>query len=197
MDEEHALSAQSPYAASKIGADQVALSFHRSFGTPVVVVRPFNTYGPRQSARAVVPTIITQIVSGESKLKLGSLQPTRDLSYVDDTVRGIVSALRSDECVGEVVNLGTGFEISVGELALLVAELMGVEIKLSTEKKRVRPARSEVDRLCCDNRKAERCLGWKPEFQGRDGLERGLHATVLWFSNPENLRLYKVGMYNL
>jgi NAD dependent epimerase/dehydratase len=199
ITEEHPLQGQSPYAATKIGADQLALSFHRSFGTPVTVVRPFNTYGPRQSARAVIPTIITQLAAGHRTLRLGALRPTRDFSFVADTVAGFIKAAQADTAVGEVTNLGSGFEISVGDTARLIMEVMGGEATRATieeEAQRLRPEGSEVERLVADNRKA-RALGWEPRYAGEGGLRRGLAETVAWFTQPQNLARYKADLYNL
>jgi dTDP-glucose 4,6-dehydratase len=197
IDEDHRLNAQSPYAASKIAADQIALSFHRSFGLPVMVLRPFNTYGPRQSARAVVPTIITQIANGERAVRLGALHPTRDLSYVDDTVSGFLAAARADigKTAGRVINVGSSFEVSIGDLAALIADRMGAKVAIETEQARVRPAASEVDRLLCDNRLAADLLGWQPQYQGIEGLRRGLDRTIVWFRNSQNLAFYRSGHY--
>jgi len=197
ITEEHPLQGQSPYAASKIGADQMALSFYRSFDTPVAVIRPFNTYGPRQSTRAVIPTIITQIASGKRTLKLGNLHPTRDFSFVGDTVRGFMAVAESDEAVGEVVNVGSGFEISIGDLVDLIAEAMDVSVTVETDKERTRPEKSEVDRLYADISKAEKLLGWTPEHGGRDGFEEGLRKTAAWFSKKKNLQHYKAGAYTV
>jgi len=172
MDEEHPLQGQSPYSASKIGADKLAESYHRSFGLPVVTVRPFNTYGPRQSARAVIPTILTQLLAGRPALRLGSLTPVRDFTYVDDTVDGFLRAARAPRAVGEVVNLGSGRGVSVGELARRAAGVCGVRCRLVRERQRVRPKDSEVMRLVCDARKARRLLGWKPQVNLDQGLER-------------------------
>lgn len=195
ITENHSLQGQSPYAASKIGADQMALSFYRSFDTPVAVIRPFNTYGPRQSTRAVIPTIITQIASGRRTLELGNLHPTRDFSYVEDTVRGFMAVADSDDAIGEVVNVGSGFEISIGDLVDLIAEAMGVEVSVETEEERTRPEKSEVDRLYADISKAEQLLDWTPTHGGRDGFKRGLQKTAEWFSQDENLQHYKAGTY--
>lgn len=195
ITEEHPLQPQSPYSASKIGADQIALSFFHAFGTPVTIARPFNTYGPRQSARAVIPTIITQIAGGLRTIKLGATSPTRDFNFIRDTVRGFIAMAQSDRVVGQVVNLGSNFEISVGDTARLIAEVMGAEIEIVSEEERLRPAGSEVERLWADNRRAADLLGWQPEFGGRDGLRRGLQETAAWFSRPENLARYKVGRY--
>lgn len=202
IDEKHPLNPQSPYAATKVGADQIALSYGRSFGTPVTVVRPFNTYGPRQSARAVIPTIITQLAahdpkSGPATIRLGATAPTRDFTYVGDTVAGFLAAAASDGAVGDVVNIGTNFEISVGDTARTIAELMGVEIRIETEDTRLRPDASEVERLWCDNRKAAEMIGWQPAHAGLTGFQRGLKATIDWFANPTNRAGYKAHLYNV
>lgn len=197
IDERHPLQGQSPYSATKIGADQLALSFHRSFETPVTVVRPFNTFGPRQSARAVIPTIITQIANGERQLRLGSLHPTRDFNYVSDTVRGFLAALQSVQGVGEVINLGSNFEISIGDTVELIAGHMNAEVEIVTEAQRTRPRDSEVERLWADNSKAHELLGWRPEYAGREGFARALSATIAWFTQPANLAHYKHGIYNV
>jgi len=197
IDETHPLVGQSPYAASKIGGDQIALSYHRSFGVPVTIVRPFNTYGPRQSTRAVVPTVITQLASGVTRLKLGALTPTRDLSYVGDTVAGMIAALDSPKAVGETINLGTGYEIAIGDLAALVARLMGVKATVESDAERLRPAGSEVERLLADNGKARRLMNWGPAHEGTDGLARGLEKTIAWFRDPANLARYRVGRYTV
>ncbi|NCY21654.1 NAD-dependent epimerase/dehydratase family protein [bacterium] len=193
--EDHPLQGQSPYSATKIGADQLALSFHRSFGLPVTVLRPFNTYGPRQSARAVIPTIITQILKGKKEISLGSLHPTRDLVYVEDTAAGFVLALKAPKIEGEVIQLGTGHEISIGDLAEMIARLMGARIKIRGARERVRPAASEVERLVADPGKAEKLLHWKPKTQGLAGLERGLLKTIKWFRQRENLKYYEDNRY--
>jgi dTDP-glucose 4,6-dehydratase len=195
ITEDHPLVGQSPYAATKIAADQLALSYHKSFGVPVAIARPFNTYGPRQSARAVIPTIITQLATGSPKVKLGALRPTRDLTFVSDTARGLIAIHDSPNSVGEVINLGTGFEISIGGLAKLIAEVMNTKIELETEPHRLRPKASEVERLCADVSKAGRLLGWAPQMQGRDGLREGLAAAVAWFSDPKNRERYRAGRY--
>lgn len=197
ITEEHPLQGQSPYSATKIAADQLAYSFYASFDLPVVIVRPFNTYGPRQSARAVIPTIITQIASGKRQIKLGAVTPTRDFNFVADTVAGFVSALESDRGVGGVINLGSNFEISVGDTALLIAEAMNVEIEIVTDKVRLRPENSEVERLWADNAKANQLFGWQPNYGGREGFKRGLLETAEWFTQPKNLRGYKADIYNL
>lgn len=197
IDENHPLQGQSPYAATKIGADQLALSFYRSFGTPVGIIRPFNTYGPRQSARAVIPTIITQLAAGKSPIKLGALHPTRDFNYIQDTVRGFVAMLESPASIGEVINIGSNYEISIGETARIIMEIMGREAEIVTDEARLRPEKSEVERLCADNGKARRLLGWEPEYAGLEGLRRGLRETIEWFQKPENLAFYKAELYNL
>jgi NAD dependent epimerase/dehydratase len=197
ITEDHPLQAQSPYAATKIAADQIALSFHRSFGTPITIIRPFNTYGPRQSARAVIPTIIAQIADGERQIKLGALHPTRDFNYVHDTVAAFIAAIGLERTVGEVINIGSNYEISIGDTARLLAEIMGAEIDIITDDDRLRPANSEVDRLWACNEKAQAVLGWQPRFGGRDGLRRGLSETVNWFVEPGHLRTYKSDIYNV
>jgi dTDP-glucose 4,6-dehydratase len=197
ITEEHPLQGQSPYSATKIGADQMALAFHRSFGLPVSIIRPFNTYGPRQSARAVIPTIITQIASGKRSIELGAIHPTRDFSYVADTVAGFVAALDADEAVGQVVNLGTGFEIAIGDLASLIAELMGRSVEIKVTDERLRPDNSEVERLCASNARARALLKWQPRLSGIDGLRGGLAATIEWSTQPANLARYKADRYNI
>lgn len=197
INEDHPLRGQSPYAASKIGADQLALSFYDSFSTPVAVIRPFNTYGPRQSSRAVIPTIITQIARGEPVIKLGSLLPTRDFSFVKDTVRGFINVAESEKTVGEVINIGSGFEISIGETVELIAELMGAETEVETDQDRLRPEKSEVERLWADTSKAELLFRWNPEYGGLSGFRRGLQETIQWFCEPENMENYQPGRYDL
>ncbi|MCW3482237.1 NAD-dependent 4,6-dehydratase LegB [Neisseriaceae bacterium JH1-16] len=197
IDEEHPLQGQSPYSASKIGADQIALSFQKSFGTPITVARPFNTYGPRQSARAVIPTIITQLASGQRRLKLGALHPTRDFNYVSDTVRGFEALAKADAALGEVVNLGSNYEISIGDTARLIGELMGVEVEFEEDAVRMRPENSEVFRLWASNEKASRLAGWTPEYPGVEGFRRGMAETIAWFRDPSNLSAYKADIYNL
>lgn len=197
ITEDHPLQGQSPYSASKIAADQLAYSFYTSFGLPVVIARPFNTYGPRQSARAVIPTIITQVASGQRRIKLGAVLPTRDFSYVQDTVNAFIAVLNSDAGLGEVVNFGSNFEISVGDTARLIAEVMNAEIEIVTDEDRLRPQDSEVERLWAENAKAGRLFGWQPGYSGREGFKRGLIETAEWFINPDNLRHYKTDIYNL
>lgn len=197
ITEEHPLQGQSPYSASKIGADQIAMSFYTSFGTPVVILRPFNTYGPRQSARAVIPTIITQIANGKKQIQLGAVHPTRDFNYVSDTVAGFIAALNSDRGLGEVINVGSNFEISIGDTARMIAEVMGVKIEILTDEQRLRPEKSEVERLWADNAKAKKILNWEPLYRGLEGLKKGLSETVEWFLQPKNLSGYKSGLYNI
>lgn len=197
IDEEHPLQGQSPYSASKIGADQIAMSYHRSFGTPVSIIRPFNTYGPRQSARAVIPTVITQIANGVRDIKLGALHPTRDFNYVMDTVRGFIAVAESDASVGEVINIGSGFEISIGDTARLIADVMCVQINIICEEERLRPDNSEVERLLASNEKAKKLTGWTPEHAGIEGFKSGIEKTVEWFLAPGNLSGYKADIYNV
>jgi NAD dependent epimerase/dehydratase len=188
IDEQHPLQGQSPYSASKIGSDKLAESFYLSFGLPVSTVRPFNTYGPRQSARAVIPTIITQALT-QDFVKLGSLTPRRDFTFARDTARGFILAAESEASVGEVINLGTGEEISIGELADKVIALVGRDIRVLSDEDRLRPAASEVNRLLSDNTKAARVMGWEPEV----GFDEGLGETIRWIS--DNLSLFQVGRY--
>jgi len=197
IDEQHPLQGQSPYAASKIGADQMALSFYRSFGTPVTIARPFNTFGPRQSARAVIPTVITQIANGERRLKLGALHPTRDFNYIKDTVEGFIAMAESDAVLGEEVNLGSNYEISIGDTVKLIAEAMNTEVEIETDQQRLRPDNSEVERLWADNGKARELLGWRPAYGSREGFKRALTETAEWFTEPANLARYKHGIYNI
>jgi NAD dependent epimerase/dehydratase len=197
ITEEHPLQGQSPYSASKIGADQIAMSFYSSFGTPVTILRPFNTYGPRQSARAVIPTIITQIANGKRQIKMGAVHPTRDFNFVADTVAGFIAALNSDRGVGEVINIGSNFEISIGDTARTIAEVMDAEIDIITDEQRLRPEKSEVERLWGANDKARALLGWEPQYGGLEGFRRGLGETVTWFTKPSNLASYKSDIYNL
>jgi NAD dependent epimerase/dehydratase len=190
IDEEHPLHPQSPYAASKVGADQIALSFQRSFGTPVVVARPFNTYGPRQSARAVIPTIVTQALARDV-VELGATDPTRDFLFVEDTVRGMMRCAEAEGVEGEVINLGTGIEISIGELAERVFRQLGKELPVALDQDRLRPADSEVERLVADTTKARRLLGWEPEVD----LDEGLRQTIEWLTG--SLGAYKASIYNV
>lgn len=193
ITEEHPVNPQSPYAASKTGADFLALTFYRSFQTPVVVVRPFNTYGPRQSARAIIQTIITQILAGKKEIKLGSITPTRDLNFVTDTANGFVKAAESENALGEVVNLGSNFEISIGELAKQISEIMDKPDKVNRTSERIRLEKSEVERLWAENRKAKQLFSCTPEYT----LEQGLRETIDWFKAPGNMNFYKQDQYNI
>ena len=197
ITEEHPLQGQSPYSATKIAADQLAYSFYTSFNLPVVTVRPFNTYGPRQSARAVIPTVITQIANGQRVIKLGAVTPTRDFSYVRDTVSGFIAVLTSDAGLGGVINLGSNFEISIGETAQLIAETMNSTIEIISDEARVRPENSEVERLWADNTKVKQLFGWQPSYAGLDGFKIGLTETIDWFLQSKNLQSYKSDIYNL
>ena len=197
MTEAHPLQGQSPYSASKIGADQMALSYHASFGTPVSVLRPFNTFGPRQSARAVIPTIISQIAAGADAIKLGAVHPTRDFSFVDDTVRAFMAVAECDAAVGQTLNAGSGFEISIGDTAQLLIDLMGRPVQIVTDDQRLRPDASEVERLWADSSALRALTGWAPEYGAGDGFRRGLQQTIDWFSDPANLARYKTDRYVL
>lgn len=190
ISEVHPLGAQSPYAASKIGSDQLALSYHRSFDLPVTVLRPFNTFGPRQSARAVIPTIITQALT-QDQVRLGALHPTRDLTYVKDTVGGFIRIAEADNTVGEVVSIGTGREVTIGELAEKITSMVGCSVGITVDQVRVRPEKSEVERLLCDNTKARQLMGWEPRYT----LEAGLSETITWFR--EYGGRYKAHEYNV
>ena len=193
IDEKHPLQPQSPYSATKIAADSMAISFYNSFELPVTIARPFNTYGPRQSARAVIPTIITQIANGAKKIKLGDTTPTRDFNYVDDTCRGFIALAECDDSIGETVNIGSNFEISIGNTLNIIKELMNSDVQLATGKKRIRPSKSEVFRLWCDNKKIEKLTGFRPKVGIREGLQR----TIDWTIQPNNLKLYKSKIYNV
>ena len=193
IDERHPFQGQSPYSATKIGADRLAESFFRSFDTPVTIVRPFNTYGPRQSARAVIPTIITQLLLGATELKLGSLTPTRDFNYVKDTVNGFIALANSDAAIGQEVNIATGTEISIGDIAeLLIAELCP-DAKIVSDDVRMRPDASEVFRLIGDNSLIKSLTDWEPKFD----MKLGLQDTIRWFKDPANLAQYKAWIYNI
>jgi dTDP-glucose 4,6-dehydratase len=195
IDEVHPLSGQSPYAASKIGSDQLALSFYNSFDLPVTVIRPFNTYGPRQSARAVIPSVIIQLAKG-NEISMGGLSPTRDFNFVTDIARGFIAGLETSDALGEVINLGSNFEISVKDTAFLIAEIMNKKIEIKQSEERTRPKNSEVERLFSSNQKAKDLLKWEPEFFGLEGFKKGLIETINWFSVEDNLRLYKSNIYN-
>lgn len=195
IDENHPIIGQSPYSASKISADQIAISFAKSFNLNVHIARPFNTYGPRQSARAIIPTIITQLLSGISEISLGSLHPTRDLSFIDDTVDGFISLLKANVPKGEVYNFGTNYEVSMQVLAESIAKILDLKIKINIDNNRIRPKESEVDRLLSNNAKAIKNLNYQPKYTGQKGLILGLSKTIEWFKNG-NLKLYKSGIYN-
>jgi len=191
IDEKHPLVGQSPYSASKIAADHLAICYHRSFNLPVKIVRPFNTYGPRQSARAIIPTIITQLLSGKTELYLGNTSPTRDLTYVNDMVAGFIEIYKSTDLFGKVTNIGMNEEISIEELAKTIAELLGLSITIREDNKRVRPENSEVDKLRCDNTKLEKYTAWEPKYN----LKQGLTETINWLK--ENIGIYKADIYNV
>ena len=193
ISESHPLQPQSPYSATKIGADALAMSYFYTFGVPITVVRPFNTYGPRQSARAVIPTIITQILTGKNSIKLGSLHPTRDFNYVEDTCRGFIGLAECDEAIGKTINIGSNREISVGSLVNLIAEIAGADISIETDDQRKRPEQSEVERLWCDNSQILSLIGFEPKISLREGLTR----TVEWLKMPDNLIKYKANIYNV
>jgi NAD dependent epimerase/dehydratase len=197
ITEQHPLQGQSPYSATKIAADQLAYSFYASFGLPVVIARPFNTYGPRQSARAVIPTIITQLANEQNKIRLGAVSPTRDFNFVADTVAGFIAAMESNAGLGEVVNFGSNFEISIGDTARLIADIMQVELEIEIDEERLRPSHSEVERLWASNVKARELFGWQPAYAGLEGFRRGMEQTVMWFREPRNLAGYKADIYNL
>ncbi|GBE04763.1 MAG TPA: SDR family NAD(P)-dependent oxidoreductase [Nitrospirae bacterium] len=193
IDESHPLQGQSPYSATKIGADKIAESFHKSFGLPVVIARPFNTYGPRQSARAIIPTIITQLLSGEKEIKLGSLRPTRDFNYVKDICEGIVSLAKCEEAIGREINICSNKEISIGELAQMLINMIKPDAKVVSDEIRVRPEESEVERLMGENSLIRKLTGWQPDYT----LKQGLEETIEWFKEVENLRRYKPNIYNI
>ena len=192
IDEKHPLQPQSPYSASKIGADAMAMSYFNAFELPVTIARPFNTYGPRQSARAVIPTIISQIANGAKEIKLGDVSPTRDFNYVTDTCRGFIQLANCSDAIGKTVNIGSNYEISVGDTLNLIKDLMKSDVTFITEDQRLRPEKSEVFRLWCDNSLINKLTGFEPEFN----IERGLQETINWFLNPENLKKYKSDIYN-
>ena len=197
IDEKHPLQPQSPYSASKIAADSMVMSFYNSFDLPVTVARPFNTYGPRQSARAIIPTIITQIASGKKEIKLGDTSPTRDFNYVEDCCRGFIMLAESNKTIGEIINIGSNFEVTIGDTAKHIADLMGVDIKAVSDEQRLRPEKSEVERLWAENAKALDLLNWKPEYGEVEGFRRGLTETIEWFREPSNLITYKPDIYNI
>jgi NAD dependent epimerase/dehydratase len=193
IDEKHPLQPQSPYSASKIGADNMAMSFFNAFNLPLTIARPFNTYGPRQSARAIIPTIISQIASGSKVIQVGDLSPTRDFNYVQDTCKGFVEIAKSDQTIGEIVNIGSNFEISIKDTFELIKKLMNSNVQFEVDPQRIRPQKSEVSRLWCDNSKIEQLTGFKPQFS----IESGLAKTIEWFTEPNNLNHYKTNLYNV
>jgi len=193
IDEKHPLQPQSPYSATKIAADAIAMSFYNSFDLPVTTVRPFNTYGPRQSARAVIPTIITQIASGIKKIKLGDPSPTRDFNYVEDCCNAFVDLAESQKTIGETVNIGSNTEISIGDIFNLIKELMSSDVTLVNDEQRKRPKKSEVFRLCCDNKKIKKLIDYKPKIN----IQNGLKKTIDWIIKPENFKMYKSKIYNV
>ena len=197
ITEEHPINPQSPYAASKSSADHFSKSFFSSFSVPVAIARPFNTYGPRQSGRAVIPTIITQLLAKEKKIQLGSLNPTRDFCFVKDTVAGILAIAESDSTLGETINIGSGHEISIGATLNCIAEVLGVTPDLIQDDQRIRPKNSEVMRLACSADKLKRLTSWRPQYVGEEGFKKGIIETVAWFKNPDNIRLYKPNSYNI
>lgn len=193
IDEKHPKQPQSPYSATKIGADAIAKSFYNAFELPVVIARPFNTYGPRQSARAIIPTIITQIASGKEEIKLGDLTPTRDFNFVKDTCSGFVELAKCDKVIGEEINIGSNFEISMGDTLNLIKKIMNSNVKFVVDEQRLRPKNSEVNRLWCDNTKIRELTGFKPEYD----IEKGLKETIDWFTVKDNLAKYKTNIYNV
>ena len=197
ITEDHRLSAQSPYAASKIGADQLALSYNKSFDLPVTIIRPFNTFGPRQSTRAIIPSIITQINSNKKLIKLGNLNPTRDFTYVEDTANAFIAAIKRKNISGKTINIGNSFEISIRNILKILKNDFGYKFEVVIDKKRVRTKNSEVDRLFASNLKAKKLLKWKPEFGGVNGFKEGLEKTITWFSNPKNLKFYNSDTYSI
>lgn len=193
IDENHPKQPQSPYSATKIGADAIAKSYYNAFNLPVVIARPFNTYGPRQSARAVIPTIITQIAAGKKEIKLGDVSPTRDFNYVKDTCEGFVAVANSDKVVGDEINIGSNYEISIADTLNLIKKIMNSDVEFITDFQRIRPKNSEVNRLWCDNTKIKTLTGFTPKYD----IESGLKKTIEWFSDPKNLSKYKVDIYNV
>ena len=193
INEEHPLVGQSPYSASKIGADQLSISYYRSFNLPVKIVRPFNTYGPRQSARAIIPTVVSQLISGNKKIELGNLSPTRDLTYVKDTCKGFLEIFNSNSLLGETTNIGMNSEISIGDLTNLIGELLDIKIKIKSSDERIRPSKSEVERLYCDNSKLLKHTSWKPRYS----LKQGIKEVINWMKDPQNLSRYKSERYNV
>ena len=197
IDESHPLVGQSPYAATKIGADQLAISYWRSFELPVTILRPFNTYGPRQSARAVIPTLITQTLKNETNIKIGALTPTRDFNFVEDTCDAFIAVSEGENTCGKVINSASSFEVSIGETAELIMEIIGKELEISTDESRIRPTGSEVNRLYGCNKLLRELTDWSPNHGGKEGFKKGLEKTIEWFSQKQNLARYKEGIYNI
>jgi dTDP-glucose 4,6-dehydratase len=195
--ENHPLNAQSPYAASKIAADQLALSFYKSYGLPLTIMRPFNTFGPRQSARAIIPTIITQLLQRKNIIKLGNLTPTRDFTYIDDTVNAFLNAIKAKKISGEVINIGNKFEISIKDILKIINKDFGYHFGVKIDKKRIRSKSSEVYRLYAYNAKAVKILKWRPKYSGLKGFKKALQKTINWFSDPKNLKYYNSDIYNI
>ena len=195
IDEKHLVAAQSPYAASKIAADQIALSYHKSFNVPVSILRPFNTFGPRQSLRAIIPTIVTQALN-KKIIKLGSLYPTRDLTYIDDTTDAFIAALNKKKDIGEIINIGSGFEISIKNLVTRISKIIGRKLIIQQESLRERPKKSEVDRLKANTKKAKKLLNWSPKLATKSAFNNSLKKTINWFSQKENLNQYKIDVLN-
>lgn len=193
IDEKHPLQAQSPYSATKIAADAMAMSFYNAYDLPLTIARPFNTYGPRQSARAIIPTIITQIASGKKEIKLGDLSPTRDFNYVEDTCRALILLAESKQTIGETINIGSNTEISVGDTLQLIKELMSSNVTITDDQQRKRPIKSEVFRLWCDNTKIKHLINYKPKFD----INSGLQKTINWITHADNLKTYKTELYNV
>ena len=193
IDEKHPIQAQSPYSATKIAADAMAISFYNAFELPVTIARPFNTYGPRQSARAVIPTIITQIANGVKEIKLGDLTPTRDFNYVKDTCIGFIALAEEDKTIGETINIGSNFEISIADTLNIIKELMQSDVIFVADEQRIRPEKSEVFRLWCDNTKIEELTGFKPQYD----IKQGLQKTIEWITEPDHLKIYKSEIYNV
>ena len=193
IDEKHPMQAQSPYSASKIAADSMAISFYNSFDLPVTIARPFNTYGPRQSARAVIPSIITQIANGKEFIRLGDISPTRDFNYVEDTCRGFIALAECENAIGQTVNIGSNYEISIGDTLNLIKDIMKSDVEFIADEQRYRPGKSEVFRLWCDNTLIENLTGFKPKVNIQEGLER----TIKWFRDADNLENYKADIYNV
>ena len=197
ISEESKSIARSPYSATKIGADQLAYSYYSTFGLPVSTIRPFNTYGPRQSSRAIIPTIITQLLSDKHTIKLGSLNPTRDFCFVEDTVSGFLSVASNKKSIGEVINIGSGYEISIKDLVSMIGDIMDIKITIKSDKNRIRPKDGEVDRLRANINKAKKILKWEPGYKGKAGLKNGLGKTIEWFRDDENSKQYKTNIYNV